>query len=321
MANKLHLAVACAAAAAAVGALATSARAQTLDGSIAGDGYGAPLAVQTVQTQFGDNLSELNAGYAQISGGNLHLVLTGQVENNFNKLNIFIDSQGGGQNVLQNDANNGGTNPTNDGWAGKYAGFTFDAGFAADYMLIVRNGFSGGDRFDVDFATIGGGAGAFVAAGDVFGGSLTGSNASALPNGIGVGYNNTNNAGITGGDQAADPVAAAAVQTGLEFVIPLSVLGNPAPGDTILISAHINGSNHDFLSNQSLGGFLPPQGNLGGDGMGGFNGTVGQLDMNNPQYASGNQYFAIVVPEPASLGVLGVAGIALLARGRRRSAR
>jgi hypothetical protein len=28
--------------------------------------YGEPLAVQTVQTQFGDNLSEWNAGYARI---------------------------------------------------------------------------------------------------------------------------------------------------------------------------------------------------------------------------------------------------------------
>jgi hypothetical protein len=33
-----------------------------------------------------------------------------------------------------------------------YAGFTFDAGFQADYLLIVRNGFSPGARFDIDYA-------------------------------------------------------------------------------------------------------------------------------------------------------------------------
>jgi hypothetical protein len=46
----------------------------TLDGS-RDAAYGAPLAVQTVQTGFGDNNSELNAAYAAISEGNLYLLL------------------------------------------------------------------------------------------------------------------------------------------------------------------------------------------------------------------------------------------------------
>jgi hypothetical protein len=323
MAQQRSLALACVAAGA-LGVLAPSGLAViTLDGSIAGDSYGPARAVQTVQTQFGDNLSELNAGYARIDGSNLVFVLTGQVENNFNKLNIFIDSRAGGQNSILPDANSGGNNPTNDGWAFKYSnnqlsgGFTFDAGFAADYMLIARNGFDGStNRFDLDFAELGGGAGAFVAAGNIFGGSLTGSNASALPNGIGAGYNNSNTGGVTGGTGAADPVAAAAVETGLELSIPLSVLGNPGVGDVIRISAHINGSNHDFLSNQSLGGFAPPQGNLGGDGNGNFIGHVAPINFNN---FAGDQFFTIVVPEPASLSVLSLAGVFLLAR--RRAAR
>src|SRR5688500_14115481 len=136
------------AAAAAVGLCASGGLAAVnLDGSIAGDNYGPARAVQTVQTQFGDNQSELNAAYARIDGGNLVLVLTGQVEANFNKLNSFIDSRAGGQNSILPDANSGGNNPTNDGWAFKYSnnqangGFTFDAGFAPDYMLNARNGF------------------------------------------------------------------------------------------------------------------------------------------------------------------------------------
>ncbi|HOW72220.1 MAG TPA: hypothetical protein PKY77_16595 [Phycisphaerae bacterium] len=61
----------------------------------------------------------------------------------------------------------------------------------------------------------------------------------------------------------------------------------------------INGSNHDYLSNQFLGGLTPPQGNLGGDGTGGFNGTVGQINLNN---FAGEQF--LVVPEPAGMAPL-----------------
>jgi hypothetical protein len=291
-----------------------------LDGTRDGS-YGLPVAVQTVQTQFGDanpdGGSELDAAYAQIEGGTLYLMLTGNLENNFNKLNIFIDSIAGGQNQLQNDALNGGNNPTNDGWAGKYAGFTFDTGFEADYMLTLRNGSFGGDQFSIDYAVIGGGANAFESASDIFGGSLTGSNANALPvAGIGVAFNRNNTGGVTGGTGAADQAAAAAVTTGIELAIPLSALGNANPQD-ILVSAMINGSNHDYLSNQFLGGLTPPQGNLGGDGAGGFNGTVGQLNLNNNTYAAGLQYFAI--PEPSSTALAGLALLALV--GRRRSER
>jgi hypothetical protein len=277
-------------------------------------------SVQTVETQFGDanpnGGSELDAGWAQIEAGTLYLMLTGNLENNFNKLNIFIDSIAGGQNQLQNADGSGGNNPTNDGWAGKYAGFTFDSGFAADYMLILRNGFGGGDRFDIDYAVIGGGAAAFESAGPVFGASLTGSNSNALPlAGIGVAHDRSNTGGVAGGTNAANQAAAAAVTTGIELAIPLSALGNPDPRD-IKISAMINGGNHDFLSNQFLGGLTPPQGNLGGDGAGNFNGSVGQINL-NASYAGGEQFFT-VVPEPTSLALFGLGMIAVAGATRRR---
>lgn len=297
-----------------VGLLAVPAWAvPTLDGA-KDPSYGAARAVQTVQTNFGDNSSELDAAYAQIDGGTLYLMLTGQVENNFNKLNIFIDSVAGGQNQLQNDANNGGNNPENDGWAGKHAGMMFDAGFEADYMIIARNGNFGGDKFDIDYAVIGGGLGAFQAAGDVFGGSLTGSNTLALPNGIGVAYNNTNGAGIMGGTGAAIQAAALAVTTGIELAIPLSTIGNPNPAD-ILISAMINGSNHDYLSNQFLGGLTPPQDNLGGDGGGTFTGDLAGINLKD---FAGDQFFA-AVPEPSTIALLFGMTLAGMACGRRRS--
>ena len=48
--------------------------------------YGDPVTVQTVQTQFGDNLSELNAAYAYSTNGLLYLLITGNLEANFNKM-------------------------------------------------------------------------------------------------------------------------------------------------------------------------------------------------------------------------------------------
>ncbi len=299
--------------AAACGAMSSAAVAQPVLDGTRDALYGSPRSLQTVQTGFGDanpnGGSELDAAYARVQGGFLYLMLTGNLENNFNKLNIFIDSQAGGQNVLQNDTNNGGTNPPNDGWAGKHAGFTFDNGFDADYMLILRNGNFGGDRFDMDFATIGGGAAAFETAAMVFGASLTGSNPNAMTNGIGIAFDRSNTAGVVGGSDAADQVAAAAVTTGIELAIPLAAIGNPI--GEFRISAMINGSNHDYLSNQFLGGLTPPQGNLGGDGMGGFNGTVGMINLNN---FAGDQYF--VVPGPAGLALLAFAGATGLRRRR-----
>ncbi len=306
--------------------VAGTSSADTLDGSRAGDSYGSALSVQTVQTQFGDNLSELNAGYAtaSISDNMLRLVLTGNLEANFNKLNIFIDSRAGGQNQILPDTNNGGVNPGNfsdgifenysgvgDGGNGNGPGFIFDAGFEADYVLINRNDAS---KFDFNFLSIGNDLVAEETF-DIFGGTNEGSNASVGASGIGVAFDNSNVAGITDGSGAADAAAAQAVLTGLELWIPLSAIGSPGLGDTILISAHVNGSNHDFLSNQSLGGFEPPQENLGGDGAGNFNGDVSLIDLNN---FAGNQYFSVtVVPEPSALGLLGVVGLGLISRRRR----
>lgn len=265
----------------------------TIDGS-KDAGYGAALAVQTVQTQFGDDTgagggSELDAAYATIEGGNLNLLLTGNLESNFNKLNIFIDSVVGGQNVIGPDIANGGVNPTNDNWAQAHNGLTFDTGFEPDFLVIARNGDFGGPRFDFDFNSVGN-DGTVESSVDLFGGTAEGSAVGIGASGLSVAFDNSNIAGIAGGTLAADATAAEAVNTGLELSIPLSALGSPAVGSTISISAQINGSNHDFLSNQFLGGLAAPQENLG---------SVGAVDLTS---FAGDQFFSIVVPGGSLLG-------------------
>jgi hypothetical protein len=288
--------------------MASPAAAQiTIDGTKDG-GYGAALAVQTVETQFGDanpnGGSEMDAGYGLISGGNLYLMLTGNVEANFNKLNIFIDSKAGGQSVFDSSGNDN---------AGRMDGLVFDAGFTADYHIIFRRGNdSGNDKVDVDFANLlaqsASGYVDVMTGGGLEGTGSTGTGVNASP--IQVGYNNSNTLGVIGGTNAADQAAAAAVTTGLELGIALTDLGYA--GGPIRVMVGQNGGGHDFWSNQFLGGLPAPQGNLGGDGAGNFTGE-GAIDFT---LFAGNQYFTVPIPEPTSawLAAMALAGLARCAR-------
>ena len=299
--------------------------------------YGPALAVQTVQTQFGNSTGgitgggELDAAYATVEGGRLYVLLTGNIENNFNKVSVFIDSKAGGENVLSNvpqyDFNNVSQN---------FGGLTFDSGFAADYHLFARWG-GGGNVFDVDIADRNGGGGASVnvngAAATTGAGTAVQSGAVApgnngtnnlgnraltgfLTQNLDFGFNNNNSAGVTGGTAAADPVAAAAVTTGFEFSVALADIGNPS--DFINIHAVYGNGDNNFHSNQTLGGLPAPAGNLGGDGNGSFTGTLSGVNFNN---FAGDQYFTVTVPEPTALALLALAGPALLRRPRPRAAR
>jgi hypothetical protein len=271
--------------------------------------YGSALAVQTVDTGFGDNESELNAGYARCcDDGKLYIMLTGNVQANFNKLEIFIDSKAGGQTVFDSSGNDG---------ANAMDGLVFDTGFDADYHLIVRRGNDGGnDKFDIDFADLAAqtASGYFDVLGGLTGSGNTGTGVNAMP--IMVAYDNSNTGGVGGNCPggscvAADQNAAAAVTTGLELGIALSDLD--WDGTAINIMAGQNNQGHNFWSNQFLAGLPAPQGNLGGDEAGGFTGE-GAIDMT---HFGGNQYFT-ACPEPSSMLLVGLA-LAALGFARRRN--
>lgn len=292
-----------------VAAMAVPASAQIVVNGTKDAGYGAALAVQTVETGFGDNFSELDAGYGLISGGKLNLFIAGNVEANFNKLEIFIDSKPGGQSVFDSSGNDN---------ADRMDGLVFDAGFTADYHIIFRRGTDGGNqKVDVDFANLlaqSASSYSDVMTGsglDGVGATGTGVNATAIQ----VGYDNSNVAGIGGtAGVMADQTAAAAVTTGLELSIDLADLGYA--GGVINVMVGQNGGGHDYWSNQFLGGLPVGSGNLGGDGAGNFTGE-GAIDFT---LFEGSQYFR-VVPEPASAGLLGVAGLGWAALSRRRQGR
>ena len=233
-----------------------------VNGTIAGDSYGAAAAVQAVQTGFPDNSGELDAAYCTVTNGRLYLALTGNIGIDLHQLEIFIDSKAGGENTL------GGLPGTESTSA--MTGLTFDPGFTADYLIFVRRS---GSQFNLSILELGTANTSVYT--DIFGGGTqgvgaTGTGLNALP--IQIAYDHSNVAGVTGGTGAANQAAALAVQTGVELSIALSDLGHA--GQDIKVCSFLNAINHNFASNQFLGPVPPPQVNLGGDGNGTFTGAI-----------------------------------------------
>ena len=297
-----------------------------------GANYGAAVAVQLAQTGFGDNDgtnpgSELDAAYAYCANDRLYMIMTGNLEQNFNKLNIFFDTKAGGENILSAapdyDFNGGG------GWtSSNWGGMTFDAGFDADYHMFARSG--GGDDYQVDFidrlggaTLVNGNTGNAVGAGTITSGSLANNAAgSAINNDINFFFDNSNTAGVLGNQgTAAAPGVAEAVATGFEFSIALADLGitDSSVPNTIRVAAMIGNADHNFLSNQILSSLDGTTTNLGGDGAGGFTGDLAGVDFN--QFA-GTQFMTITlpghtVPEPSSLALLGLGSLVFVKRRRQ----
>lgn len=225
---------------------------------VAGVGYGAALVVQNTQTQFGNstigqidsaNGSELDGAFAAIQDGVLYLVLAGNLESNGNDLEIFIDSVAGGQNRLRGDnavVDGDGLNRMGDSGGGN--GLRFDTGFEADYWLSISGGGSpfSMNVFYAELPTSGGGNGFLI------GNGTAGSDGVLIggfdPFGVRATIDNSNTGGVSGGTGAS---SGAGVSTGVELRIPLSAIGNP--GGAIRVCAFVNGSSHDFVSNQVLG--------------------------------------------------------------------
>ncbi|MFM1821744.1 MAG: hypothetical protein RI967_10 [Planctomycetota bacterium] len=272
---------------AAVLGIAAGAHAQvTLDG-VADKSYGPAIVVQDTQTQFGDasdglvdraNGSELDGAYARIENDTLYLLLAGNLESNFNKLEVFIDAVEGGQNQLRGDnpdVDFNGVNRMGDDLSTKKVveGLTFDADFAADLWVGLTCGgepFAGYMNY-AELLTDGMGFGSYLGSG---GAGEAG--AVLFKSGFGFGLDNSNTAGVVGGAEIGD---GSGVFTGVELAIPLSAIPGYMGGD-LKVCAFINGGGHDFVSNQVLGG-------LGGGA------NLGEPRFVNFDFVPGSQYFVV----------------------------
>ncbi len=245
--------------------LAGSACAQvTVDGTLSNlEGYGAPLATQTINTGFGDNTSssgtssggsELDAVYTLATNGYLYLFIAGNLQANGNNINVFIaDGQPGGQSVLEIGGSPG---------EAAMNGSTFSPGFNPNLLLTFTNSAT---TLSVDQAVLSGASGAESHLGNVTLSGGIGNNQNVGSTGIAVGFNNVNTAGVNGNSgTAANQAAANAVASGLELGIPFSALGNPTGPVEVLID--INGNDFVYLSNQLLPGLAVGTGNLGAGG-------------------------------------------------------
>lgn len=265
------------------------------------DGVGIPSegltlrATQTNATQFGDSSgtqastggSELNQLFADINGGVLELGITGNLEGNFNKLWIFMDAVDGGEANLANDNADGGFGEIN-GLAG--LGF---GGATMDHALRFE---VGGGFYGIRFADLIDNTGGDIATG---GGTGDLPLAGVGSNGVTVGWDNSNAVGVDGTSAAN----AATATTGFELSIDLAEFFGEFQG-TLNLTAFVSNDNGGFTSNQFLPGLAADSGNVGD--VSAF--TAGVVTLTGEP---------IVVPEPASLALVGMGGALLAARRRR----
>jgi hypothetical protein len=294
-----------------VGLMAAPAMAQ-VNGSLT-PAYGSAVSVQTNATGFGDanqgdidftNGSELNAAFYRSDATYAYLLFTGNLETNYNKLEVFFSTGAAGQQQIS-----GGVPAM-----GNINGFRHDNGFNANLWISVTNGASGTPSaysVFVDAAQYSGGVwtGGYQGTNNgQNGGSLAGGG-SLTGGALLVGTDNSNTLGVigTGNPTIGNPLSAT---TGIEIAVPWAALGL-APGSSFDVMAFVNGSSHDYASNQFLAPLPAGTGNLGGDNTGGYNGSVGAIDMTR---FAGNQFFT--VPTPAAAGVFGLAGLAAFRRRR-----
>ena len=248
---------------------------KAVDGAVDPALYGSPVSVQTVNTAWGDNNNELNAAYAYVSNRRLYLMLTGNIEGNWNKLELFFDTTDAVQTNVLN------TMDGDDGF--KMDGMVFDAGFEPDYHLFFRrdNGAAYMDLIDLAAQTNSQYGSLFPSEG--YAKTGTGPANSRF---MELAYKNANTGGVIDGVTSAAANHWTNSIYGLELSIDLQDLGNPT--GTVRIAAMINGSGRDFLSNQVLGELIGGTDALGGDMFGGWNGSLSNINFNA---TVGDQFF------------------------------
>lgn len=394
-----------------------------VDGTFVGDeaDYGTARSVQNTNTGYGNSTngdpkaatggSEIDQVFATVRADRLYVLITGNLEANFNKLSVFIDSEPGGVNQIVGASLPSLVDPYccggSNGALQALNGLRFDSTFAADHFLAFSNGNHtygspaitrwtlsayyadltqgvSGDKSEIGFQWNHSGVEPGLGIGEpidqVNNGCTGPSDTNCTPpehefaepidtvndptNSRGhrdflnevdllMAINNSNTQGVNAGSGAATGTPAS-VLTGIEFSLPLSVLGDPTAD--IKIAAFIGSGNYGNISNQFAGvGVL--RSNLGGpssvnlaniagnqfvtvpvptadfDGDGDVdgrdflvwqrnNGNAADLALWREQYGAGGALVAsLAVPEPSVAGIfllLLAAGRPMLSVGARR---
>ncbi|MFN0135761.1 MAG: hypothetical protein ACKVS9_06540, partial [Phycisphaerae bacterium] len=245
-------------------------------GQITADGivdptYGVPLAIQGVETAYGDSGSgnvlsasgsELSAGYATIRNNTLYVMLAGNLSSNSSRLNVLLDVRTGGQNPLRGDnpitemdaLNRLGSDAINPGMSffediapDFWVGITTDDSSARVEFVELSGDLTSGAYYDLGFSPNGGN------------GVLS---PGLLPYDFRCVINNSNTAGVAGGTGCA--VGGQTALAGVELAIPLAVFNLLAIDVTsINVIAFVGGAANETVSNQCLPTFDCPAG--GGD--------------------------------------------------------
>jgi hypothetical protein len=297
---------------------------QAIDG--VATGYPVPLWVQDVATGFGNNTnpdvhaaggSEFNAlrAYRDDNGtpGNtsddlIYVHISGNLQTNFNKIDVFFDVRPGGQNILRSDnasVDFNGLNRMGSTTVGN--GLRFDEDFAADYYFTMTTGNTPAEVYASSAVIFTNGDPNFGGEGEA-GNYLAGGAASAMPytgtgpNGGSITYflDNSNVLGISspGGGTGSDgsPLSSPAmVNTGVEFVINLDQLGYDDNGQ-VGIAGFLMYSGWDYFSNQVIGGLPANTNSLGSPA------SDKSFNDSDPNGVPGNQF--VTVPVPALPGTV-----------------
>jgi hypothetical protein len=271
-------------------------------GLIDGASLGGTLrATQDTPTSFGDSVAgtqdspfggELDALYGDIVGGTLALSIAGNIEGNFNKAWVFIDTKDGGENTLDASNTDGGFNEIQN-----LAGMTFDAGFAPDWAIRIE---VGSGFYSINFANL-----VANSAGNVWsGGGFEDLPASNRGGGFAIthGWDNSNAVGVTG----ASAAGALTATTGLEFSIDMATAFGDGSLTSLSVMAIYGNGSADFMSNQVLPGIS--------GGLRGVADHLGDPEFVNFNNIGGLQY--AVIPEPATLALLSFGSLALIRRRR-----
>lgn len=262
-----------------------NAAAATIDGTVDA-AYGAPIFVNTlastlpaatVNSQDLSNGSEIDAVFAYRSATRLYLAVTGNLRTNYDKICLWIDCKGGGQNPVLTGNFSG-----DFGIINNHAGMKFETGFAADYFID----YTGGPSLDhyLNYATLptlAGGSGGY-ARGDkntppgerrvlAFPGMPNTNGQAPPPNGgsMEAAFNNSNNGGVAAAQANPNPWTTppgsnpGTVLTGMEMKVPLAETGWVAGTSQIRVGGFILGFNWDYLSNQVIGSVPATQDNYG----------------------------------------------------------